>query len=158
MVVRRMRDEKMEEYFQAKRKLLGVEAIYSQPRRECIQRCLEVLSSGKVLFIQLDQNFGSGGVFVDFFDQKAATATGPVVFALRTGAPIVPLFIVRQKDNSHRIIIEPEFRLEEQADQHQTIVVNIARITKIIERYIRDYPQEWGWIHRRWKSRPAGSP
>ena len=105
------------------------------------------------------QPFGSsGGVFVDFFGQKAATATGPVVFAMRTKAPIVPMFVVRQKDDTHKIIIEPPLKLEEPADDKTMIQRNTEKITQVIERYIRKYPQEWGWMHRRWKSQPKPMP
>jgi len=115
-----------------------------------------VLRQNELLFIPLDQNFGNGGgVFVDFFGQKAATATGPVVFAMRTKAPIVPMFVIRQKDDTHKIMIEPPLKLEELTDDKEMIQRNTAKITQVIERYIRQYPQEWSWMHRRWKSRPG---
>jgi KDO2-lipid IV(A) lauroyltransferase len=94
-------------------------------------------------------------VFVNFFGREAATATGPVVLALRTEAPIVPLFIVRGKDNRHKIIIEEPLEIEKKDTQEETLRFNIQKITSVIEFYIRKYPQEWGWIHRRWKSRPS---
>jgi len=153
-IIRFARDEKIERYFQSKRQQLGLNTIYSTPRKTCVDNSIRVLRNNEFLFIPLDQNFGSAGVFVDFFGRQAATATGPIIFALRTGAPILPMFIVRQKDDTHRIIIEPAIHIEEKEDNEATIQHNIARITKIIESYIREYPQEWGWIHRRWKSRP----
>lgn len=154
-IIRRTRDEKIEEYFQRQRTSLGLNTIYSHPRQECVAESLKVLRNNGFLFIPLDQNFGSGsGVFVEFFGEKAATATGPVVFALRAGAPIVPMFIVRDSLDTHKILIEPAMAIERQANEKQTIEHNIARITQVIERYIRRYPQEWGWMHRRWKSRP----
>ncbi|MCX5681126.1 MAG: lysophospholipid acyltransferase family protein [Candidatus Omnitrophica bacterium] len=155
-IIRPVRDAKIEKYFQNQRTQLGLHTIYSQPRQACVTESLKVLRNNEFLFIPLDQNFGNGsGVFVDFFGEKAATATGPVVFALRTGSPIVPMFIVREKDDTHKIIVEPALTLEKQGDEKQTIEHNVARITHIIERYIRLYPQEWGWMHRRWKSRPV---
>lgn len=153
-IIRYARDEKIEKYFQQKRKQLGLKTIYSQPRKVCVEASIKSLRDNELLFIPLDQNFGSGGVFVEFFGRQAATATGPVVFALRTKAPILPMFIVRLKDNSHKIIIEPPLYMEEQEDYQNTLIHNVGRITKIIESYIRKYPQEWGWSHRRWKSRP----
>ena len=75
---------------------------------------------------------------------------------MRTGAPILPVFTVRQPDDTHKIIIEPPFNIKEGRDDKDTIFINTSRITQIIETYIRRYPQEWGWMHRRWKSRPAG--
>lgn len=154
-IIRHARDEKIEKYFQQKRTQLGLKTIYSQPRKACVEESIKALRNNELLFIPLDQNFGTGGVFVEFFGRQAATATGPVIFGLRTKAPILPMFIIRQKDNTHKIIIEKPLYIEEKEDSQQTIVFNIARITKIIESYIRSYPQEWGWIHRRWKSRPV---
>lgn len=153
-IVRFMRDERVEKIFRAKRIRIGIKTIYSQPRRACVEDSLRTLKKNELLFIPLDQNFGTGGVFVDFFGRKAATAPGPVVLAQRTGAPIIPCFIVRQKDDTHKIIFEPPLNLEEGKNPQDAIVINTQRLTSIIESYIRKYPAEWGWIHRRWKSRP----
>ena len=156
-IIRPARDEAIEKYFLKQRQKFGLNTIYSHPRRECVEASLKVLRNNELLFIPLDQNFGSkGGVFVDFFGQKAATATGPVVFALRTKSPIVPMFIVRGKDDTYKIIIEPPLQLDEKDNDQETILANTAKITSTIERYVRKYPQEWGWMHRRWKSRPSG--
>ena len=155
-IIRPARDQEIERHFFKQRNKLGLNTIYSHPRRECVEASLKALRSNELLFIPLDQNFGSaGGVFVDFFGQKAATATGPVVFAKRTRAPILPMFVVRQKDDTHKVIIDPPLKLEEFADDKEMIQRNTEKITQVIERYIRQYPQEWGWMHRRWKSRPA---
>ena len=157
-IIRPARDEVLERYLFRRRGECGVNTVYAVPRRECVVNSLKSLSDGHVLFIPLDQNFGSGaGVFVDFFGQKAATATGPVVFARRSKAPIVPMFIIRQKDGTHRIIVEPAFALEERADEDEAVSVNIGKLTHLIEQYIRRYPHEWGWMHRRWKSKPSGT-
>jgi len=116
------------------------------------------LRNNELVFIPLDQNFGSGGgVYVEFFGRKAATATGPVVFAKRTGATILPMFVVRQEDDRHKVIIEPLLQLEDIEDEKKSVEVNTAKITKVIEKYIRQYPQEWGWMHRRWKSQPSSN-
>jgi KDO2-lipid IV(A) lauroyltransferase len=156
-IIRPARDEIIEKYFLSQRSKLGLNTVYSHPRKQCVDTSIRVLRGNELLFIPLDQNFGSGGgVFVEFFGQKAATATGPVVFARRTGAPLIPMFIVRQGDDRHKIIIEPPMNIEEKATDQETIEFNTAKITALIERYVRKYPQEWGWMHRRWKSRPPG--
>jgi len=154
-MLRRMRDEKLDDFLERRRRKIGINSIYTTPRQQCVEDSLRVLRNNEVLFIQLDQNFGTGGIFVEFFGRESATATGPVVFALRTEAPIIPIFIVRQAGNSHRIIIEPEIVIEEKDTQENTVQFNIQKITSIIESYVRKYPQEWGWIHRRWKSQRA---
>ena len=153
-IIRRTRDEKIEEYFQGLRTQLGLKTLSARPRTACVNDSIKALRNNEFVFIPLDQNFGSGGgVFVDFFGQQAATATGPAVFAMRTGAPIIPIFVVRQKDDTHKIIIEKPLTLIEGKDEKETIYLTISKITQIIERYIRQYPQEWGWMHRRWKSK-----
>jgi KDO2-lipid IV(A) lauroyltransferase len=157
-IIRPARDERVEEYLLRRREECGVHTVYATPRRECVSQSLKALAGNEVLFIPLDQNFGSGGgVFVDFFGQTAATATGPVVFARRAKASILVMFIIRQKDDTHKIIVEPPVVLEERPDEDEAVAVNIAKITKLIELYIRRYPHEWGWMHRRWKSRPPGN-
>jgi len=153
-IMRRMRDERVERIFFKKRKALGINTIYSQPRKTCIDESLRVLREGKLLFIQLDQNFGTKGVFVDFFGKKAATATGPVVLALRTKSAILPCFILHNSNRTYRIIFEPEYKIRLAKTLDETILLNIQALTGIIESYIRGYPEEWSWIHRRWKSRP----
>ncbi|MDD5130062.1 MAG: lysophospholipid acyltransferase family protein [Candidatus Omnitrophica bacterium] len=154
-IMKPMHDAKMEKIFLEKRKKFGVRTIYSQPRNECVNNSISALRNNELIFIPIDQNFGTAGVFVDFFGEKAATATGPVILAQRTKAALIPCFIIRQPDDQHKIIFEPELKLEEGKDSRDVILINIQRLTNIIESYIRKYPAEWGWIHRRWKSRPV---
>jgi KDO2-lipid IV(A) lauroyltransferase len=150
-IMRFMRDERVEKIFAEKRRRLGIKTIYSQPRKACVEESIRTLRQNGLLFIPLDQNFGTAGVFVNFFGRQAATATGPVVLAQRTGAGLVVCFIVRQPDDTQRIIFEPQIEL----DPTEATAVNIQRLTGIIESYIRQYPAEWGWIHRRWKTKPS---
>jgi len=155
-IIRPARDEKIEEYLLQKRTDSGLNTIYAIPRQQCVAQSLEVLRRNEVLFVPLDQNAGSAGsVFVDFFGEKAATATGPVVLSKRTGAPVILMFIVRQENGMHKIIVEPELILSEEEDNEQMLQNNVCKITKIIEKYVRLYPYEWGWMHRRWKSKPT---
>jgi KDO2-lipid IV(A) lauroyltransferase len=154
-IMRPMRDSRAEKIFMAKRTRLNIKTIYSQPRSVCVNKTIEALRNNEVGFIPIDQNFGAGGVFVDFFGRKAATATGPVVLAKRSNAAVLPCFIVRQRDDRHKIVFEPPLNLEEGRNFQETVVINIQRLTDIIESYIRRYPAEWGWIHRRWKSKPS---
>ena len=154
-IMRQMRDLRTEKFFLEKRNHMGIQTIYSQPRKTCVEESIRALRNNSVLFIPLDQNFGTAGVFVNFFGQQAATATGPVVLAQRTKAAILPCFIVRQADDRHKIFFEPPLILVEGKDDRDTILINIQRLTDIIETYIRKYPAEWGWVHRRWKSKPS---
>ena len=154
-IMRPMHDARVERIFFKKREKYGVRTIYSQPRNECVNNTIAALRNNELIFIPIDQNFGTGGVFVNFFGRQAATATGPVVLAQRTKAALIPCFILRQPEDRHKIIFEPELELKEGKDPRDTVLINIQRLTDIIEAYIRKYPAEWGWIHRRWKSKPS---
>lgn len=154
VIMRPLKEGRVEEIFESERERIGIETIFSIPRRACVEGAIRSLRNNRALLIPLDQNFGSAGVFVNFFGMKAATATGPVVLAQRTGSSILPCFIVRQKDNTHEIIFEPEIKLEKGKNEQESLVMNIQKITDIIEVYIRKYPPQWSWIHRRWKARP----
>ncbi len=159
-IIRPSRDEIIEKDFQASRARLGLKTVHSYPREACVSQSLKALRDKELLVVLLDQNTGSkSGVYVEFFGQKAGTATGPIIFAMRTGAPILPIFTLR-KDNSdsHTLVIEKHFYLEQKATDEETIQYNVQKLTNIIEGYIRKYPAEWGWMHRRWKSRPKAVP
>ncbi len=155
VILRPSRDEKIEKDFIQLRDKFGLKTIYSLPRTTCVARALRTLRNNESLFIPADQNFGmKGGVFVNFFGRKASTPTGPAVFAMRTGAPIVPVFTHRVEDDKHKIIIEKPFHIEIKENDEATIFACMEKVTQIIEIYIRKYPQEWGWMHRRWKTQP----
>ena len=153
VIMRHTRDHKVAAEIRRVMDRVGVQTIYTKPQRECVTASLKTLRENGVLFVLLDQHFGAdGGVYVDFFGRKAATAIGPLVFSSRSGAPILPTFVIRQADGQHKIFVEPEVVLEKRETEEETNFVNISRITNIIEQYIRRYPHEWGWMHRRWKS------
>ncbi len=155
-IMRRMKDEEFSEYVYDYCSERGVQTIYSLPFRECIEQSFNSLRDNQLLFILLDQNYGErSGIFVDFFGRPAATATGPVVFSNRSGAPVLPAFIVRTGVNRHKIIIEEPVNFEAAQDEKSSLMQNTAHLTKIIEGYISRYPHEWGgWMHMRWKSAP----
>lgn len=158
ILLRNMRDAKVEEYIAGWMRGLGLNPIFNKPRMKCVHDVLRALGNNELVFILLDQNFGGDGrVFVDFFGKPAATAAGPFVFAQRSGAPVVPVFNRRIKDDLYEIMIEPPMALETGADAGETLFLNLDKATRLIEDYVRRYPWEWGWMHRRWKTRPDNS-
>lgn len=159
VVMRRMRDNVFEEYISDLRRNLGIQTVYSLPQRQCIQESIKALRRNELLFMLMDQNFGGeGGVFVDFMGKKASTAPGAIVFAKRTKAPVVPMFIKRDGKDTYKIIIEPEMILAEDEDDKKAIELNVAKASKIIEKYVQEDPHEWGgWMHKRWKTEFLGS-
>ncbi|MFH1777305.1 MAG: lysophospholipid acyltransferase family protein [Candidatus Omnitrophota bacterium] len=153
-VIRNLRDKKLGAVILDMAEYCNVRLIWAYPRKVCVRKCLEVLEKNEILILLLDQNFGSGGVFVSFFNRAAATATGPVVLAKRTGAKIVPMFINRDDFGVQEIIIEDIYKLLPSDDPEEFIKQNIQQLTKIIENYVKKYPLNWNWIHNRWKARP----
>lgn len=105
-----------------------------------------------------DQDAGAGGVFVEFLGLKASTYQGPAIFALRTGAPIVPCFIVRSGPERHRVCFEAPIEAVPTGDETADIIRTTQAYTDVLARYILDYPDHWFWVHRRWKTpMPADS-
>ncbi|MBL7130080.1 MAG: lysophospholipid acyltransferase family protein [Candidatus Omnitrophica bacterium] len=153
-IMRPMRDKRVERIFEKRRRISGIKTIGAYPREVCIKETLQALRNNEIIFIPIDQNFGKGGVFVDFFNRQAATATGPIIFALRTGAAVIPCFIIRENHNMQRVVFEQEFGIQKEKVFSQTLQRNIQGLTNIIEFYIRRYPSQWGWMHKRWKSQP----
>ena len=130
---------------------IGLEFIPDKPRMSCVARCLNVLKENRILMILIDLNAPATEAWVDFFGYLVPTYKGPVVLSLRTGSPIVPMFIIRNADQRHHITIHPSFDLDITKDKHLDITSNIARLTHMVEAIIREQPEQWWWVHRRFK-------
>lgn len=154
-VTRPMRDEKTSDYIHNLRTAAGVKTIFSYPRRECVNGVIRALADNQIVVMQMDQNFGTGGVWVKFFGQLAATPVGPIVLALRTQSLLVPAYIYREGLGKHciKILHQEELKITESKDE--TVLINAIKLTRIIEGWIRRCDFQWSWIHRRWKSRPS---
>jgi Kdo2-lipid IVA lauroyltransferase/acyltransferase len=121
---------------------------------------LTALRQGETVGILMDTNMTPPqGAFVDFFGVPACTATGLARVALRTGAAVVPAFGVWDRHlGKYKICFEPPLRLVSTGDDEADALANTALFTKAIEGYVMRYPDQWLWVHRRWKTRPAGEP
>ncbi len=126
------------------------------PKRKAMRRLLTTLSRNGLVGILLDQNVTrSEGVFVDFFGVSACTNKGPALLAAASRAPVVPVFIIRD-GSRHRVIFREEMELKDTGDRERDALENTAAWTAVIEDMIRACPEQWFWVHRRWKTRPAG--
>lgn len=151
LILRNPKDKLLAKTFSDLRNHLGLDSIPDQPRKMCVAKALASLKRNTILFLQLDQNASSQDLWVDFFGLLVPTFRGPVVFSMRTGAPIIPMFMIRDASNHHRLIIKPPFKLEKTENKENDILQNTAKLTKLIESYIKQYPTQWWWFHRRWK-------
>jgi KDO2-lipid IV(A) lauroyltransferase len=155
VIARPLRDAKSGDFIHNLRTKTGIKTIFSYPRRECVSATIRALRDNAIVCMLSDQNFGTGGVWVDFFGTLAATPTGASVFALRTDAAVVPMFIVRNPLGKYILYIDKAVPLVHAEENEESILINTARFSKIIEAWIERYPEHWGWIHKRWKSRPS---
>jgi len=154
LIVRPADESRVETYFQKWRDRLGYDSIPALPRSTAVRRSLMALRQNKILALFADQNKAKGGVFVDFFGRPAGTVIGPAVMALRTGAPVVPIFNVRQGGNKHKVVVGAPVEFERFGDEEKDILAITAKVTKVIEEFVRRYPTHWWWFHNRWKAKP----
>jgi len=114
-------------------------------------KCLK--TKGTVVGLLADQNGGRNGMFVPFFGKQASTVRGPAFFALRYNLPIVPIFGIWD-DMKYKIIVMPPVELVHHEDNEEAIRLTTINIQKVYEKIISDYPDQWMWVHDRWKTRP----
>ena len=110
----------------------------------------ERLRSGGVLFLYADRN-ESEGVYVEFFNRPAGTVEGPAILHLRTGAPMLCAFIVRLGWKKHKIIITPPIPVKRTGNREEDVYQITKTYTKIIEDFVRQYPEQLWWPRKRWK-------
>ncbi|MBI4473994.1 MAG: lysophospholipid acyltransferase family protein [Acidobacteria bacterium] len=156
-VVRPIDNERVDQFITRYRTMGGNRPIQ---RNRAGREILKALRNNEAVGILFDQNTTSDeGVFVDFFGIPAATTTAIAAFALRTGAAVVPGFLIWEpRLQKHRLRFDPPVELVQTGDLAHDVVENTKLFNEILEKYVRKYPDQWLWIHRRWKTRPAGQP
>jgi KDO2-lipid IV(A) lauroyltransferase len=128
------------------------------PKDDFVRGLLAAMRCGETVGILMDTNMTPPqGVFVDFFGIPACTASGLARIAMRTDASVVPGFTIwDDKLGKYRLRFDPAIELVRTGDLEADIVANTQKFTKVIEDYVRRYPEQWLWVHRRWKTRPEG--
>ena len=149
-VAQKQTNAEMDRFINDYRSLVGMHVTYKTGVREM----LKMLSDGKVIGMLMDQDAGRDGIFVDFFQRPAAAPKGPAFLARMKNAPIVPAFITENMDGTHTVLIQKPIWVDQTQDKEKDIWVATQQLTKIIEQHVITYPQEWFWLHNRWKSRP----
>lgn len=138
---------------EARRRAAGARTMDA---RDSAREILRLLRRGEAVGMLLDQSALSGErVFVRFLGRPAATNFGLAMLALKSGAPVLPAFSVRGADGRHRGWIGAPIPIAEAGDRGARIGVSTARYTAAIEDYVRQYPEQWFWVHNRWKRTPG---
>jgi len=129
-------------------------------KNESARVMLKILKDSRTVGILADQNtLPAEGEFVDFFGKLACTTTGLARVALHTGAAVVPGYAYWDEGiQKYRLRFEPSVELIRTGDTERDVFENTQRFAKVIEEIIRKHPDQWVWVHKRWKTRPKGEP
>lgn len=131
----------------------GTEII---PKKKAMKKLLMGTRKNKAMGILLDQNVDwYEGVFVPFLGRPACTNKGLALIAMKTGAPVIPVFSARQSDGRYRVVFEKEVDLIRSGSKLSDTEENTALFNRIINKYIYWYPEQWFWFHKRWKTKPV---
>jgi KDO2-lipid IV(A) lauroyltransferase len=127
-------------------------------KNQSARTVLSILREGGTVGILIDHNTSlEEGVFVDFFGRPACTTTGLARLALRTDAAVVPGFLAWDEGlRKYRLQFEPALEIARTGNEPADIRENTARFTAVVEQYVRRHPDQWLWVHKRWKTRPRG--
>jgi Kdo2-lipid IVA lauroyltransferase/acyltransferase len=118
---------------------------------------IAALGRGDLVAIVADQDAGRDGIFVDFLGRSASTAVGPVRLARRFGVPILPGFALRLPDGRYRLELRAPILVPPDQPEQEVVQAYTEIWSRMLEEYVRRYPEQWFWMHRRWKTRPGGS-
>ena len=155
VVMRPMDNPYLDRLLQSYRTMHGNKVV---PKDDFVRGLLGAMRAGETVGILMDTNMTPPqGVFVDFFGIPACTASGLARIALRTDAAVVPGFTIWEEAlGKYRLRFDPAVQLIRTGNLEADVIANTQKFTSIIEEYARRYPDQWLWVHRRWKTRPDG--
>ena len=157
VVMRPMDNPYLDRLLQRYRTMYGNKTV---AKDDFVRGLLAAMKAGETVGILMDTNMTPPqGIFVNFFGIPACTASGLARIALRTDASVVPGFTIWDPGlQKYRLRFDPALELVRTGDLEADITANTQMFTKVIEDYVRKYPDQWLWVHRRWKTRPEGAP
>jgi KDO2-lipid IV(A) lauroyltransferase len=157
MVHRTIKNPLIDRWFNGLRGRAGTRLLR---KKEAAGGVLRALRERRFLALPFDQNSTRNlGVFVDFFGIPASTNSAIARIALRTGAYVLPFFLVREGTTARHVLhILPLVEMERTGDVEEDVRRNTARMSSIFEDMVRRHPEQWLWGHKRWKTRPEGEP
>jgi len=147
-----MKDEKLNRLLWEQRNKFGASTI--EMGKETM-RIMKTLKRGGTLIILIDQDIRVKSVFINFFEKPCATPIGATLFALKTGAAIVPIFYHLRRDGLQEVNCYPEVEMTITGSEENDLIINTQKLIDIVEVEIRKYPSQWVWMHERWKTKPG---
>lgn len=156
VLVKQPDDERWARLFDSYRLRLRQRTIHTLPRHEALRQLREALRRNEVAIIIADEFRRGAGVRVSLFGKEVIARRGPATLALRTGAAVVPAYMVRQADDSLKLIIEPELELHRSSKGKHAVRESTLRMTRWLEQTVRTYPDQWNWMNLRWWDNSSG--
>lgn len=152
VMARPLDNPKLHDLLESIRTSNGNEVVY---RRGAVRKALRLLADGKAVGILIDQHMTSAdAIYVDFFGRPAATTSTLAALAIRTGAPVIPLFAFPLPGGRYRMIYEHPVA-PPSADSEDAVREFTQRCTDVLEMHVRRHPELWLWMHRRWRDAPG---
>lgn len=130
---------------------IGQRTIQARPRKQASRELIQVLRDNQIAIVIADEYRSGSGVYAPFFGGTVLARRGPATLALRTGAAVVPAYLVRGPDHRLTLVVEPEMEILKSGEVRSDVKENTMRITGWLERVVRVYPDQWNWMNIRWQ-------
>jgi KDO2-lipid IV(A) lauroyltransferase len=152
-LVARQRNRRIDEQVRRMRESAGIRLLYTD---RGLMRVMRALRGNGFVAFPIDQDAGRDGVFVEFLGRLVSAPLGPVRFARRAGCPMIPGFCLRQPDGTFKLEMPGPVSVRADLPPDEAELEALTRVTALLEEVVRRYPEQWFWMHRRWKTRPLG--
>ena len=144
-VIKQPRDEDFARLIDGYRAQVGIKSISARPRRLATRQIIKSLRENEIVLLVADE-FKSTGVEVEFLGRPSPAPRGPVTLALRTGAALIPMFMIRDATDLLTLHIEPELNLTQEGNLQEVVAANVAMFSRTLEAKVRRYPEQWNWL------------
>ncbi|MEK7449340.1 MAG: lysophospholipid acyltransferase family protein [Planctomycetota bacterium] len=154
LVTKYLKNEALNKFWLETRRKMNITPLY---REGTLKEIMRHLKNNELMGFVLDQSVRKdNGVFINFFGKPTCTMNSLAILSHRLETPVVPLFLIRLKNGYHRAVFEKQIIFKEKETVEAGVVYNTQIYSDVMEKYIRQYPDHWIWMHRRWKTLPEG--
>jgi KDO2-lipid IV(A) lauroyltransferase len=151
VMINQPRDSRFAQLMDDYRIKVRQKTIHARPRREALRQLGQVLGRNEIAVVIADEFRGNNGIHVPLFGRTVRARRGPATMALRTGAAVVPVYLIRDKSCGLKMIVEPELDLIRTDRGRNAVRENTLRITRWLETTVRAYPEQWNWMNIHWQ-------
>lgn len=148
----KLKDQRLNDLLASSRNKFGATLV---ERGKDTVKLVKNLKLGGAMIILIDQDTKVKSRFVNFLGFPCATPIGATIMALKTGAAVVPMFLHQREDYKIEINCYPELEMTVTGDDETDLIVNTQKLSDVTEQEVRKYPEQWVWMHERWKTKPG---